>query len=187
MDSQRNFDKKFLVARNYRIIREFRSKSQDDVSRETTISKQNVSLWENLKGNPGKGFIDELSKYLRVPTDLFYRDGLTKEYLENHFSDDNITDMPKLNGGNENLRSAEEMYRDLVERNTEYRIVPKTILDGEYRIMLESELTDRKKLYDEAIASKNKLILQLEKEIDDLRSGRVVINSGVPVSAEQGK
>lgn len=62
----------------------------------------------------------------------------------------------------------ESIYRDLVESNSEYRLVPKTILQEEYRIVLKSEMDSKDKLVHEVIESKNHLIDQLKIEIKNL-------------------
>jgi transcriptional regulator with XRE-family HTH domain len=64
-----------------------------------------------------------------------------------------------------------EVYTNLVESNSDYRLVPKTILDGEYRIVPKSELDTWK----EVLKSKNDLISRLEKEIEQWeQSGKAV-------------
>lgn len=70
----------------------------------------------------------------------------------------------------------EEIYRNLVEENSEYKLVPSELLNGEYRIILNRELEMRDRLLTEQIsqqkeliATKNKLIQQLEDEVVSLR------------------
>jgi transcriptional regulator with XRE-family HTH domain len=91
MKSQEKFDGKYYKARNYRIIREFRGKTQDQVVKETGISKQNVSIWEKGKGNPGQEFIDRLAIYFDVPGEFFSKKDLTAEYLKESYSQENHT------------------------------------------------------------------------------------------------
>lgn len=89
----------------------------------------------------------------------------------------------------------DKMYRDLVESNTDYRLVPKTILDEEYRIVLKTE-SDRSHYYieellksksdeiksksdeirktNELLDAQRRLIVQLEDEINKLRGGGTV-------------
>jgi hypothetical protein len=71
----------------------------------------------------------------------------------------------------EKPKNPEEIYKDLVEANTEYRIIPKTVLDGEYRMILKSEIESKEKMLWQVIDAKNYTIAQLEKEISELRSG----------------
>lgn len=70
----------------------------------------------------------------------------------------------------------ENIYRDLVESNSDYRLVPKTILDEEYRIVLKSQLEQEKRILDILLEAKDKLISQLESEINQLR-GNVVLKT----------
>lgn len=150
MKSQNNFDKKFQVAENYKKIREFRLKSQDDVVKylsraipENEGIKQNVSSWENLKSNPGKTFIYHLVKFLAVPKEIFHMDSLTKEYLEKHYSTPNNTHMDKVKDNTESP-DPEEDFRKLVEGKTEYLLIPRSVLHEKYRLVsLEQIEKDR--------------------------------------------
>ncbi len=63
-----------------------------------------------------------------------------------------------------------DIYRDLVEANSDYRLVPKTILNEEYRIMLKSEIDDRQRIFDELIKTKNDLIDELKEDLRILRA-----------------
>lgn len=55
------------------------------------------------------------------------------------------------------------------EDKTSYKFIPKTILDGEYRIFLKSEIDSKERLLYEVIEAKNGLIEALKNEIVDLR------------------
>jgi hypothetical protein len=59
---------------------------------------------------------------------------------------------------------------DIEEANPDYFLVPKTMVQGEYRLELMSEIQERANLWREALASKNELIKQLKEEITELRS-----------------
>lgn len=79
----------------------------------------------------------------------------------------------------------EEVYRDLIESNTQYILVSKFVLNEEYRVMLKSEIDSKDRFIDKLMdlaeknmAAKDKLIHQLEAEIknknteiESLRSG----------------
>jgi transcriptional regulator with XRE-family HTH domain len=166
------------IARNFRIIREFRGKTTAEVVKDTGISKQNISAWEKENNNPGHKFLDQLSKYFDVPRSFFYKENLTVEDLKAHFSMEKHTPAIK---NNEQPLNPDEIYRDLVEANSDYRLVPKTILDGEYRMILKSEIDSKTRLLEETLAAKNelladknKLIAQLNAEINSLRSKPVM-------------
>lgn len=154
MESQRKFDKKFLVAWNYRIIREFRLKSQDDVVKALEAEfekpdgiKQNVSVWENLKGNPGQKYIDHLSKYLNVPKHVFSMELLTEEYLKNEFPDENHAPMPKAEDSNEKSLGELEVYRKIFEGQTEYLVIPRKVLEKTQLVSID-ELANKNRQID---------------------------------------
>lgn len=180
MESQNKIDDKFYVARNYRVIREFRAKTQDEVVKamektlpENDAIKQNVSAWELAKGNPGKKFIDLLSHILSVPTEVFYIKGLTKEYLEMHFSGKKPTQDDKP--GDNNGKEVSSELRDLIERNERYQLMPTVFLD-KYELLSKEERESRDNAFQElsitmkiAIEAKDKLIRRLEREIEELQ------------------
>lgn len=58
-----------------------------------------------------------------------------------------------------------EIYRNLLEAKTEYTLIPRRVLQEEYRIVLKSEIDSKEKLLYEVIDAKNNLIEQLKKEI----------------------
>lgn len=68
----------------------------------------------------------------------------------------------------------EEVYRNLVESNTEYRLIPKIILD-QYEIIPKRELEERAEIVRIALAAKNDVIAELKKEISDLRAKEVAM------------
>lgn len=80
----------------------------------------------------------------------------------------NSTDVNNSTGSDEKAR--DEIYRDLVENNSAYRLVPKSILDEEYRIVLKSEIELKDKMLRDLLDAKNQLIDQLHQEIKELRS-----------------
>ena len=62
----------------------------------------------------------------------------------------------------------ESLYRDLVEANTEYRLIPKTVLEGEYRLMLNKEIEDAHQVRNALIESNRETIGLLKKRVDEL-------------------
>jgi transcriptional regulator with XRE-family HTH domain len=65
-------------------------------------------------------------------------------------------------------KSRGEFYTELVEANSEYSLIPKSFINGDYRIMLKSELEEMNKTREKLIQSKDKSISLLEKRIEDL-------------------
>jgi hypothetical protein len=69
--------------------------------------------------------------------------------------------------------SSDEVLKALgsiVEDSTDYKLVPSTLLNGEYRIVLAKEIDQRDQLLKEILKDKNLLIETLKEEIQELRS-----------------
>jgi hypothetical protein len=58
----------------------------------------------------------------------------------------------------------ESVYRDLVEGNSDYRLIPKVVLDGEYRIMPKKELEKYERQFDK-IDERTKLALDAKNDL----------------------
>lgn len=158
---------------NFRIIREFRAKTPVQVKEGTGISKQNISLWDNGKGKPGTEFIDQLVKFFDLPSEVFYRDSLTKEYLENHFSSEKLTDMDKASDNNGNQQ--DDPVWEKIEKSDKYTVVP-TIILAKYEILSNREIESRELTLQEfratmkiVVQAKDQVIAFLENEIADLQ------------------
>lgn len=111
---------------------------------------------------PGEGTI---KKILDLP-------GLNKEWWETGEGEVFITPVKKPSDNKEKM-NPEEVYRNLVESNTEYRLIPKIILD-QYEIIPKRELEERAEIVRVALAAKNDVIAELKKEISELRASRQV-------------
>jgi hypothetical protein len=74
-----------------------------------------------------------------------------------------------------------EFYQELVETNSDYSLIPKSFINGDYRIMLKSELEEMNKTREKLIESKDKSISLLEKRIEDLER----IHATVPQSVKK--
>jgi transcriptional regulator with XRE-family HTH domain len=61
-----------------------------------------------------------------------------------------------------------EFYQELVETNSEYSLIPKSFINGDYRIMLKSELDRMNNTQQMVIEAKNQSIAFMEKRIHDL-------------------
>jgi len=129
---------------------------------EDAIGASRSSLNEFYKSDeePGRKTLNRLKNLKGLNWD-WYTTGIGEPFLKDGELPVNI--------------NPESIYRDLVEANSDYRLVPKTILDEEYRIVLKSELDDRAQLWKDAMAAKNALIDQLYKQIDSLTNGAVPV------------
>lgn len=70
----------------------------------------------------------------------------------------------------QNMEDKEEIYSRLVEGNSDYRLIPKTVLEGKYVIVLESQAGQLVKAYEIALKGRQELIETLKEEIRELRS-----------------
>jgi hypothetical protein len=75
--------------------------------------------------------------------------------------------------GNPQVNRA-EFYKELIETNSDYSLIPKSLISGEYRIMLKSELEAMERTREKLIESKDKSISLLEKRLEDLERERMV-------------
>lgn len=82
------------LAENIKKIREFRGFEPMEVVKGTGIKKQNYYAWEADSYKPGQEFLDDLSRFFKVPVSTFYIEPLTDEYLKTHFSSENPTPVP---------------------------------------------------------------------------------------------
>lgn len=134
-----------------------------------------VSKFLNKGESPTIGTIKTIQDALRINPE-WWDSGNGSIYLENG------TGMDKSNDNKGNGGTPSELYRDLVESNSEYRLVPKVILDR-YEILSQRELESRERvlsaMLDQAkeisatkqllLDEKDKLIVALEEEIYELR------------------
>lgn len=132
-----------------KVIKKYREAlklTQDELANLYGKSRVQVNGWEQKEAVKfTKDEIERLAKILKVNTEVLTHEMATDQ------------DVP------------ESIYRDLVEANSEYRLVPKTILQEEYRIMLKSEIDYKEQLMREALESKNNFITYLKQQITELQ------------------
>lgn len=75
-----------------------------------------------------------------------------------------------------NLDEESKRLLRIANNTVEYAFIPKTILEGEYRIELKSQLDERKIALTETLDAYKKLVKKLEEEVADLRSGKIPIH-----------
>lgn len=172
MPVQENFTEKFKVARNYVIIRQFYGKKPSDLQRDLKISKANTSNWENGIANPGPNFVDQMSNYFGLPREVFYMDDLTTEYLKvmkNNTDEESEPAIPEKTTGD-----VEFFQRVVRIGSTEYVVLPKTVLDGEYRIASTRDADKNDRYFnkidestEKALTAKNEVIQMKDELIKD--------------------
>lgn len=116
---------------NIRIIRELKNKTVPKLAKESGLSKTSIYAWESGEYEPGKDNLDILAKYLDVPIKDFYDDEKW-----NNKSDNSERLESKVIPNDNN----EDIYRNIVEGNTEYILIPRSVLDGKYRLVPMEEL-----------------------------------------------
>lgn len=125
-----------------RSYREKKGLTQAELAEKMGITRQTVGNWESGAYSPNANEVKELSKILDI-------------------------DVGELTStGKENGRSPEAIYRDLVESRTEYRLIHKTILDGEYIIMSKVELAKQERQFDKIDQRTQKTIEATEKTLE---------------------
>lgn len=70
-----------------------------------------------------------------------------------------------------------EFYQELVETNSDYRLIPKSIIEGDYRIILKSELDEMNRTRDMIIEAKNQTIALMDKRITELEREQSAIKA----------
>lgn len=77
----------------------------------------------------------------------------------------------------ENPMHVNSVYKDLVEGNSEYSLIPKTVMAGEYRLILDRDITWRMEIITSLMDAKNQTIKDLrerlekaERTLEELRS-----------------
>jgi hypothetical protein len=170
MEKSKNILEKFkkgTIGHNIGLLMQKTHKSYFQIESEGGLSNGALKKWMDKK-------LDFSTLHLET---FLIRHGLDKSKWtagEVEFIDGNTTSVDKKEEIKENR---EEVYRNLVEDNTEYKLVPSELLNGEYRIILNRELEMRDRLLTEqisqqkeALSAKNELIQMLKDEIKDLQS-----------------
>jgi hypothetical protein len=135
------------------------------------ISPQRIGQYRKGKKKPGADFI-------RLWSETFGDKIMDEvEKRETKVSHETIKSTPvkKPNDNKEmadthEIPDAPKIITDLVESKTEYRLVHKAILDGEYRIMLKSEIEKVNQMALKALDAKDDYIKSLNDIIADLRA-----------------
>jgi transcriptional regulator with XRE-family HTH domain len=145
---------------NIKKYRELQNLSIPALAEKMGIGKAGVYKWEAGENKPGQESLTALAQALNVSvSDLL---------------DENPT--PAIKSSNHTESDREQVYRRLIEENSEYWIMPRTVLEGEYRLYAVSQIETLKKEREEAmsdkkeaLAAKNELIQTQRDTIKHLR------------------
>jgi transcriptional regulator with XRE-family HTH domain len=144
---------------NIKRFRELQNLSIPALAEKMGIGKAGIYKWESGENKPGQESLTALAQALKVSvSDLL---------------DENPTSVDKRTDNKE--KSVEEVYREWLEGSGPYRLIPKSILDEQYRIVLVSEIESKDKLLNEVLTVQRALIEQLKSEIASLRSQPVSV------------
>jgi transcriptional regulator with XRE-family HTH domain len=141
---------KEIFAKNLKSFRENKSLTQGELGQLIGLDASNISRMESGKQFPDPEKIDLITKILGVNTVALFE--MKKTDPKNTMSPQEM----------------ESLYKDLVEANTEYRLVPKTVLDGEYRLLLNSEIEENRKDRRELNESNKEVIKLLKARVIEL-------------------
>lgn len=150
-------------------LKDLRSRhgTQEEVGKKIGYKSQQISQYEKGARKPKMKFYRKWKEVFGEDLEAMMSETNVSRGTENHTS----VDIPSDNK-EKNLRVPEEIYRDLVEANSEYRLVPKTILEGKYVIVLESQVGKTEDALWVALRAKDDLINDLKQEIAHYRASR---------------
>lgn len=151
---------------NIKRFRVLRNLSVQELADKMTIGKANIYNWESGTNKPDIDSLTALSKAL----DTSINDLLGEDITPVQKGSDN-TEIPL--GEDKPIK-----LDDIIEGNSHYSIVPNTLISGEYRMILDRDITWRMEIITSLMDAKNETIRDLrarlekmERERDELRSG----------------
>jgi transcriptional regulator with XRE-family HTH domain len=136
---------------NIKRIRLLRSLSVQQLADKMSIGKQSIYDWEAGKYEPGPENLDELAKALDVKK--------MELFEENPTSAMKSTDNKEI--------TPDSLIKEI---HPDYFVVPKTIIQGDYRLELVTQMESKERLMQKALDTQDALIIELRKEISDLRT-----------------
>lgn len=170
----RQVDKKYkdLGGKFSKVLNISGFKKQGDFAIEAKISPGTLSKALE-RDSLSEDIVDKIYDRFNVRKE-YWEDGKEPIIIENG--------TPAMKSTDSKEKGLSQVYQDLVESRSEYRLVPKILLD-DYEIISKREAEERKKIVDAALQSKQDLINQLKSEIDSLRA----TPQPVRVHAQQAK
>jgi transcriptional regulator with XRE-family HTH domain len=128
--------------------------NQSEIARKLGISPQRLGQYLDERQKPKTDFY---MKWKKV-----YGEDIQQMLMSGEIKETNVS--------RETIPSTEEVFvNSMVKHADEYRVVLKSTIDGPYRLMLESEIEEMKRMRDREIEKADKIIGMLEKENTELR------------------
>lgn len=156
--------KSVLISERIKVLEGKLRKSGNVLGKEAGIGNGTVGGWTD----------NQVEKPTAVVEKFLRHYGISEQWWKTGKGDVFITPVPNQPAitGKPLHEVPEEIYRDLVEANSEYRLVPKTILEGKYVIVLESQVGKTEDALWVALRAKDDLINDLKQEIAHYRASR---------------
>jgi transcriptional regulator with XRE-family HTH domain len=154
----RQVDKKYkdLGLKFYKVLTVSGIKRQSDFAMRCQINPGTLSKALERE-SLSEDIVDKIYDAFRVRKD-FWEDGKEPIIDENH--------TPAIKSSD----NKETRYMDFKEGHPDYYMVPKTMVQGEYRLELLSEIESKKSLLQKTLDTQDALIIELRREIAELRS-----------------
>jgi hypothetical protein len=165
MEKSKNILEKFkrgTIGHNIGLLMQKTGKSYSQVESEGGLSNGALKKWMEKK-------LDFSTLHLETFLVRHKLDPARWKAEEVEFIEGNHTSVDKKEDIKENR---EDVYRNLVEENSEYKLVPSTLLNGEYRILLNREIEARENMVQRMLAVQDRHIKYLEEQLSLLQSGQ---------------
>lgn len=169
--------KSAIISERMKVLEAFFKKSGNTLGKAAKIGNGTVPGWTDAQIEKPNAVVEKFLRHYNI-NPQWWKTGEGAVF---------ITDEEKRsdNKGNPDLL---QVLQSALAEGSDYRLIPKTILDGEYRIFPKSEIEQRMKELEarakdledirrermETLDAKNKLIKKLEDEIAELRSQKPV-------------
>ena len=154
-----------LISERIKALEGKLDKSANILGKEAGIGNGTVGGWTDNQVEKPTAAVEKFLRHYNIREE-WWKTGKGEIFNTSVHNEAAVTEKP--------LRAPEEIYRDLVEANSEYRLVPKVILEGKYVIVLENQIGKTEEALWETIRAKNELIADLKEEIALYRASRTL-------------
>lgn len=141
---------------NIKKIRELKKIKVATLVDQTGINAESIYAWERGAYNPNEENLHKLADAMKVSIKDFY--------------DTEGTQAQKPTDNKEKMDTQEEVYRNIVEGNTEYILIPRSVLQEKYRLVALEQFQKDKEQMDKDKAIIDKLLSMNESLVAEIRS-----------------